>query len=223
MIGNDIVDLGLAGVLGKSGDRRFLERVFTVRERDDIRLAADPDEELWALWAAKEAAFKAVSRAESTVVFSPKRFEVAADRSSNSSGELEGLVRHCGAPDCQVRWIRTPGFVHCVGVLEGGRSRALDVKTAVAPGKQLLSDVSPEGGLSAAELTSVRTSQSTAVRLLARKLCSENGLPKVEIIRSSAVNGWGAPVAFSASRPVGNAEISLSHDGRWVAAALLLR
>ena len=60
-VGNDVVDLKEPGNRGKSGDDRFLGRVFTAEERGLIAQAAAPDTRLWSLWAAKEAAYKAVS------------------------------------------------------------------------------------------------------------------------------------------------------------------
>ncbi|MBE0557548.1 MAG: 4'-phosphopantetheinyl transferase superfamily protein, partial [Proteobacteria bacterium] len=60
-VGNDVVDLNEPDNRGKSGDDRFLGRVFTAEERELIARAAAPNTLLWSLWAAKEAAYKAVS------------------------------------------------------------------------------------------------------------------------------------------------------------------
>ncbi len=60
-VGNDVVDLKEPDNRGKSGDERFLARVFTAQERELIAQAAAPDTLLWSFWAAKEAAYKAVS------------------------------------------------------------------------------------------------------------------------------------------------------------------
>ncbi|MBT8397868.1 MAG: 4'-phosphopantetheinyl transferase superfamily protein [Gemmatimonadetes bacterium] len=62
-LGNDIVDLTDSRHPGKAGDHRFLQRVFSPREREDIRAAPNPDRALWIRWAGKEAAFKTVSKA----------------------------------------------------------------------------------------------------------------------------------------------------------------
>ena len=62
-LGNDIVDLTDPRHRGKAGDERFLQRVFSQEEREDIRTSHNPDRALWIRWAAKEAAFKTVSKA----------------------------------------------------------------------------------------------------------------------------------------------------------------
>ncbi len=61
-LGNDIVDLADRRHAGKAGDRRFLQRVFTPEEQETIQESPDPDHTLWMLWAAKESAFKTVSK-----------------------------------------------------------------------------------------------------------------------------------------------------------------
>ncbi|MFW6206519.1 MAG: 4'-phosphopantetheinyl transferase superfamily protein, partial [Gemmatimonadota bacterium] len=66
---------------GKSRDRRFVERVFTFEEAVVIYDAAEPDRAVWTAWAAKEAAFKVVSKLmgdpppfrHSAFHYSPKR------------------------------------------------------------------------------------------------------------------------------------------------------
>ncbi len=65
-LGNDIVDLNDSRHTGKAGDDRFLQRVFSPRERKEIQAAPNPDRALWIRWAAKEAAFKTISKARGT-------------------------------------------------------------------------------------------------------------------------------------------------------------
>ncbi|MDX1568780.1 MAG: 4'-phosphopantetheinyl transferase superfamily protein, partial [Longimicrobiales bacterium] len=61
-VGNDVVDLRHPRCQGKSRDRRFVERVFTFEEALVIYESEDPDRAVWRAWAAKEAAFKVVSK-----------------------------------------------------------------------------------------------------------------------------------------------------------------
>lgn len=61
-VGVDVVDLADPRAAGRSGDQRFLDRVFSPHERERIRASPDPDLEVWILWAAKEAAYKVVSK-----------------------------------------------------------------------------------------------------------------------------------------------------------------
>ncbi len=73
ILGTDVVDLTDPRCLGKASDRRFLGRVFTELERAAILESPTPDLALWRRWAAKEAAFKVVSR----LLSSPPPFEHA--------------------------------------------------------------------------------------------------------------------------------------------------
>jgi hypothetical protein len=75
-IGNDVVDLldpetRLGGL-----HPRFAERVFTARERAALEASPSPRLMHWALWAAKESAYKALKRLVPEAVFAPKAFEV---------------------------------------------------------------------------------------------------------------------------------------------------
>jgi hypothetical protein len=81
-VGNDVVDLQEPGNRGKSRDERFLARVFTTDERELITRAAAPDTLLWVLWAAKEAAYKAVSGGDPAVCSIPRRYPVHIETSA---------------------------------------------------------------------------------------------------------------------------------------------
>jgi hypothetical protein len=61
-LGNDIVDLSDPRHTGKARDDRFLQRVFSHKEREDIHAAESQDRALWNRWAGKEAAFKTISK-----------------------------------------------------------------------------------------------------------------------------------------------------------------
>ncbi len=62
MIGNDVVDLQVAAVETNWRRKGFLEKVFSVREREILSLARDPHQMVWLLWSMKEAAYKARQR-----------------------------------------------------------------------------------------------------------------------------------------------------------------
>lgn len=74
-VGDDIVDLD---VITPAPHKRFLARVFTPAERENIGSSWSS---LWLHWAVKEAAFKAFSRLVPDLVFAPQRFEVDLERS----------------------------------------------------------------------------------------------------------------------------------------------
>jgi phosphopantetheine--protein transferase-like protein len=79
-VGNDVVDLAAPGNRCKSDDGRFCGRVFTEEERALIAGAPRPDALLWALWAAKEAAYKAVSRGNPAVCSIPRQYRVVLEK-----------------------------------------------------------------------------------------------------------------------------------------------
>lgn len=76
-VGVDVVDLTADRIRDRGLSQRFLDRVFTEAERARIDAAADEVSETWTLWAAKEAAFKVVSKLLGTPpVFEHRAFEV---------------------------------------------------------------------------------------------------------------------------------------------------
>jgi len=76
-VGVDVVDLTRARAERPRRSRRFLERVFSARERERIDAAREPQTEVWRMWAAKEAAYKVISKlGEAPPPFHHARFEV---------------------------------------------------------------------------------------------------------------------------------------------------
>ena len=94
-VGNDVVDLKDPENIGKNRDDRFLCRVFTAGERELIASVPSPDTLLWSLWAAKEAAYKAVSSADPAVCSIPHRYRVVLE-AEDALGMVGGvgLMRH---------------------------------------------------------------------------------------------------------------------------------
>ena len=79
MIGNDVVDLRDPETYAGSIHPRFDERVMAASERAWLAGRLTPDRDRWLLWAAKEAAYKAVRRMNPTHVFSPAELVVVLD------------------------------------------------------------------------------------------------------------------------------------------------
>lgn len=124
-VGIDVVDCFEKRMRGKADDSRFVARVFTDRETDQIRNAADPDLVLWMMWAAKEAVFKAETVAEGEPpVFDHSAFEVTVPISAlalpypNQTDapawrpDAAGHVLRRGV-ECPVEWSLT-GSVVCL-------------------------------------------------------------------------------------------------------------
>ena len=61
-LGNDIVDLRLAENEKSAANPKFVERVLSPPERHAYSQSGSDDRILWAHWAAKEAAYKALRK-----------------------------------------------------------------------------------------------------------------------------------------------------------------
>lgn len=144
MVGNDVVDLREANTPRHAG---FDARVFAPSEAR--RLQDDGTGTLrWALWAAKEAAYKRARRADPAVVFSPVRFVV------DLGTDGRGRVRHEDC-SCAVRVEAGEEFVHAVAAettaaLEQSIARVAPVENAGAESHEVrrlaLSDLAPRLG-----------------------------------------------------------------------------
>ena len=215
-IGNDIVDLAEPGVAGKERDRRFMDRVFTPAERARILEAAAPTVALWKAWTAKEAAFKLASKLRPRLVFRHQAFEVLA-----APGDGKGRPGASAADASQVRfedlsisvrWYAAREYIHCIAQLATDRWGLL---AGVANDDEAL-----DGVLSDAERESVYSMASARARLLARRLTRQWDLHRVEVLRLWRTWGWSAPVLVEEGCRLAAFDVSLSHDGRYVAAAL---
>lgn len=214
-VGNDVVDLKQPENQGKSGDARFIGRVFTARERDRISGAANPDSLLWALWAAKEAAFKAVSRGDPAVCSTPRRYEILLE---GGGGGAAGIVVQTGSPgepgritgraltprgELVLRIDMTEDYVH-----------ALSAPTAADLGRIRervdLMDTAAELG---------DASAFVRVKLL-EEIARCLDCPTEELSVGKKLPGPGAPLVFHRGRPLAVA-VSLSHDGRFAAFAFV--
>lgn len=80
MIGNDVVDLRETETYAGAQHPGFDRRVFGAAECDAIARARDPRRLRWMLWAAKEAAYKALRREDPSFVFSPRALVVDLDK-----------------------------------------------------------------------------------------------------------------------------------------------
>ena len=198
-VGNDIVDLAAPGNLGKSGDSRFLGRVFTAEERTLIAGAARPDALLWALWAAKEAAYKAVSHGDPSVCSIPRKYRVFLEK-GNVARTAACLVGKVFTPrgELVLRVTLAADWLHA---LVAGSEAALD---------RLCRHVEELDG---ADDPSVFI-RGRLLREIAHFLgCAADDLSVVK-----DPNGPGAPRVLLCGR-LHSKELSLSHDGRFAAFA----
>jgi len=202
-VGNDVVDLKDPENIGKSRDDRFLGRVFTAGERELIASAPSPDTLLWSLWAAKEAAYKAVSGADPAVCSIPRRYRVVLD----AEDAPRKIVRRTG----KVITPRGELFLEVAVSEEWVHAVAAGTEEAL---QRLCRRVERlEGGKGA-------VCPSAFVRgALLREIARRLGCPVGDLSVVKNQDGLGAPRILFRGELLA-AEVSLSHDGRFAAFAI---
>jgi phosphopantetheine--protein transferase-like protein len=204
-VGNDVVDLKDPGNIGKSRDDRFLGRVFTAGEREMIASVPSPDTFLWSLWAAKEAAYKAVSRADAAVCSIPRRYRVVLD-AGDATRVTRKIVRLAG------KVITPRGELVLEVAVSADRVHALAAGEPEALHRICRRVQRLEGGRGA-------VNPSAFVRReLLREIARRLDCPVGDLSVVKTPDGPGAPrILFRGDLLA--AEVSLSHDGRFAAFA----
>jgi hypothetical protein len=203
LIGNDVVDLTDPRAVGKSQDIRFMDRVFTMNEQKAIFNHNNRDVFLWSLWAGKETAYKAICKIHPDVSSAPRRYEIELFSSA-------GLVPERGAAHTpfglvSIRLFVRSDHLHCVGVTED-----IDMDSVMWNVSKIDQDRSSSDY------------QSDIVRKMTKQKasCYLNESPDtIEIIRERGRHGLGPPVLYVRNTKTA-IDISMSHDGRFVACAL---
>lgn len=191
-VGNDVVDLADPESRLDALHPRWVERVFAPSEVGALEACGSPRARLrlhWALWAAKESAFKARGRLERAAVFSPREVVVDLRGVPDGDGLVDGHVHDREAAYAvEVRFAGS--WLHAVAVGAGGVDRVLRDVT----------DGDGEPGRSARAFATERIGASLGLGPRDLRIA---GRP---------------PVAFASERPVEGC-VSLSHHGRFVAFA----
>jgi len=212
-VGNDLVDLGAAHNRGRARQVRFLERVLTRAERERMARENGGDDAFALLWSAKEAAYKAVKKHDPALAFAPRRWQVEVDSLTLSPAGNQGRVTIAPGTQVNVCWQRDDGWVHCIALL-GAPPVLLD--RAVASAAELDAD----GDFHERERQGFSCRESAAVRNLARRLLQRCGAGKVDILRTRQGGIRLPPRACTGEVPMAGVDLSLSHDGRFVAAVI---
>ena len=228
-VGNDVVDLGRDRTVDRSSDDRFLGRVLSPDERRAMESSGDPESDLWSRWAAKEAAFKVVSKElghpppfilRALVV----RWAELPREPIGARGSRGGAVSY-GDRSIPVRVCRSPGAIHALAAstsaaLRDTRAELARLDESEAPWSGGLEEL--RGSFTPRELDSIHSESSAAVRLGARHALAQalRILPdRVEIVCKPGPIGVRPPFVLVDGHP-SDADVSLSHDGRWVAWSL---
>jgi len=123
VIGNDVVDLADPETREAALHPRFDARVFAPGERALLRRAAERPRLRWALWAAKEAAYKCARQLDPGARFHPRELVVEGN-----------VVRH-GARSFLVRVREADGALHAVAVPAPGAARGVCSGVALCEGE----------------------------------------------------------------------------------------
>jgi phosphopantetheinyl transferase (holo-ACP synthase) len=237
-IGNDVVDLTAPRAVATPANPRFVERVFTETERERINRATRPDLEVWLGWAAKESAYKVVSKFRTEPpVFVHRAFEVRWDDGAPARSRLGAVLYdgHTfpvqGAVDPEERFVHVfgagPDMGHSAGrepiptegphFPSGVRWTVDRIDRPNAPWLGSLEELSKR--LTERERDAVHSVLSAAVRIGAKEEASKLlslAPDRIEIVCRPGRFGRRPPSVLVDGRPA-KIDVSLSHDGPWIA------
>ena len=215
MIGNDVVDFAASEARAGAAHPRFDARVFVCSEREALLRSDAPTRLRWILWAAKEAAFKAVKRADPATVFSPRRFVVAP-----LGGAAARVVFADRALD--VTLDLRPGYVHAIASLA-----ALEVPHAPGALHAAIASPSPPSVRLVTAVEAITRDGEASPELAGRRV---RELAVASVARALDLAASGLAVVREGRLPslayrgrVLDAALSLSHHGRFAAFACSLR
>jgi phosphopantetheinyl transferase (holo-ACP synthase) len=197
LVGNDIVDLSFFERPGYQ-HVRYLDRICTQAEAKAVRCSPDPCFTLAQAWAAKEASFKLISKKHGLVHFIPREFVVNLDERSEPSAAGELLVSY-GGETILVETAATDQWVHAVARAQEARGMQWRVSEIIGSCGEAIGPVE----------------ESAAARRLATELIAELGWEVLSFCSDSRV-----PEFMRAGRRDREAGVSLSHHGRFAAAAI---
>jgi len=195
---------------------RFLRKILTDTEIEQVRNSCNPDTALWSFWACNEAAYKVIQKKTSGAAFVPRRWSVHYQARVDSPGGLPPAAGHYGDGEVVIansdpvylRLFTFPSYIHCLAADE---SRGID--QIMAHVDAIPERTGPQG-----------TDPSLFVRMrLIRSLAGDLCRPEedLRIIREKKKDGLGPPVLYIADAPSA-IDLSISHDGRYVAYAYIV-
>jgi phosphopantetheinyl transferase (holo-ACP synthase) len=192
------VDLKEPANAGKSRDSRFLKKILTNAEIEFVQNAEKPDAALWSHWACKETAYKVIKKSFPAAAFLPRQWQVIFNKTKSKYSDGEVIIP--GNNRVYIRLFSNPQYIHCIGA---------DVFTALD--KLIWSvDVLPE---------KEKINPSLHLRYyLGRSLAKHFSLNFHHIkIKRTKENGELQPPRVYVGGKKTDIDISLSHDGRFIA------
>ncbi len=211
LIGNDLVDLKLPANQASAANDRFLQRVLSADEYDIVTASANPARLLWMHWAAKESAYKAWRRTAADLAFIQRNFHVTIAVLATADERARGTVRHADKT-VDVEWTWCADWVHCT-VVQASSDRLYAVETV----ESVLADPLVDQIADAHRLLP----ESIAVRVLAGRLLTRMSVDDARVVRDRrSQKNAGVPRVLFADGSEADVLLSMSHDGRFVAASL---
>jgi phosphopantetheinyl transferase (holo-ACP synthase) len=197
------VDLREPANAGESRNSRFLKKILTNAEIEFVQNAKDPDATLWSYWACKETAYKVIKKSCLDAAFLPRQWTVIFNKIESTYSNGEVIIP--GKDRVYIHLFSNLQYVHCIGA---------DVFTAL---DELIwsVDVLPE------EKDEKNIDPSFFSRnCLGQNLAQYFSLNFHNIkIKRARENGELQPPRVYVSGRKTNIDISLSHDGRFIAYA----
>ncbi len=179
-----------------------MDRVFTPGEQRHIAESSTPDFVLWSLWAAKETGYKAISKLYPAVSSVPRKYETEL---FSTAGPVPGTgVVHTPGGPVAVCFFINSDYIHCIGT-----TPEKDTDSIVWDACKVFHRRFPPGF----ESDLVRR---MAGEKIANYLKKEPGT--IEIVRLKGHRGLGPPVVYAGKERTA-IDISISHDGRFIAYA----
>lgn len=201
-VGNDVVDLRESANTGKSKNLRFLKKILTDAEIEFVKNAENPESALWSLWACKEAAYKVKKKSFPGTAFIPRRWQVVFNKPQSTHSDGEVIIPETGT--VFIRLFPNPQYIHCVAV------------DCLASLDKLIWSIE-----------SVPEEKNVNPSLYLRHFLGQNlaqylslNFRQIEIKRTRE-NGELLPPRVYIDGKKASIDISLSHDGRFVAYAFL--
>jgi hypothetical protein len=164
-----------------------------------VKKAGNPDAALWSLWACKEAAYKVIKKSFPDTAFIPRRWQAVFNKSQSEFSEGEVTVP--GKDAVFIRLFSNSEYVHCIGADSLAALYKLIWKVDELPKE---------------ENNSSLFSRQCLVQNLAQYFSLN--LQQIKIKRKRE-NGELQPPRVYLNGKKTDIDISLSHDGRFVAYA----
>jgi phosphopantetheinyl transferase (holo-ACP synthase) len=189
----------------KSRDSRYLKKILTNAEIEFVQAAENPARALWSLWACKETAYKVIHKSHAGEPFLPRQWSVQLNHLDKIF--MQGEVIIPGGNTVFVQLYFAENYVHCIG---SDNLPDLD---------KIIWSIAPVPKAGAAK----NVNPSLFVReCLLRKLAAvyHLDLREMEIRRAKNDRELQPPYIYYKDKKA-PFDISLSHDGQFVAYAFI--